>query len=586
MERRLAAILAADVVGYTRLMGVDEAGTFRRLTDLRKTILDPLISEHHGRIVKLMGDGLLVEFASAVDSVACAMAWQNSVAQHEAGGDMDTVLQFRIGINLGDVIVEDGDIHGDGVNIAARLEGLAQPGGICLSDDVYRHAKGKIEAHFEDIGEQKLKNVADPVRVYSVAIEPSAKKAPSSATETLALPDKPSIAVLPFVNMSGDPEQEYFCDGITEDIITNLSRFRDFFVIARNSTFAYKGKAINVKDVGRELGVGYILEGSIQKSANRVRITAQLVDGETGAHLWSERYDRQIDDTFDVQDEVTELIVGTLASGYGGRLRKAWQRRERATTEKSIQAFDYFMRGMDLFDKWTKEDTRLGREFFEKAIELEPMHAKALAKLAWSHLEDAAQDWSEDYDCSVAKGLEFATSSIEAEDEEAWGHWALAGYYLLTKNHDLAVAEILRASELNPNDADVMTDVAYIFSFAGRADEALEYAHRAIRLNPHHPEWYLMQLAPIYFDARRYEDAITTFRRLRGIDTTISNLYRAAAYAAQGDAEGAKKSIGRILELDRNATVTKWTSAKMAPYADASDRTHLCNNLRKAGLPD
>ncbi len=313
MERRLAAILAADVVGYTRLMGVDEAGTLRRLTDLREKVLQPLITEHHGRVVKLMGDGILVEFGSAVDSVACAMAWRDSVALHETDRDTGTVLQFRIGINLGEIIVDGDDIHGDGVNIAARLEGLAQPGGICLSDDIYRYVKGKIEAQFEDMGEQELKNVTDPVRVYHVAVEGPAATTPGAAVAPLPLPDKPSIAVLPFDNMSGDPEQDYFADGMVEDIITEFSRIKWLFVIARNSSFTYKGKAVDIKQVGRELGVRYVLEGGVRKAGNRLRITGQLIDTSTGGHLWADRFDGEMADIFDLQDKVTQSVVGAIA---------------------------------------------------------------------------------------------------------------------------------------------------------------------------------------------------------------------------------------------------------------------------------
>jgi adenylate cyclase len=585
LERRLAAILAADVVGYTRLMGADEAGTLRHLTGLRQDVLEPLIAKHHGRVVKLMGDGLLVEFASVVDALTCAVAWQNDVAAQEAETDEDRRLQFRIGINLGDVIVEGDDIHGDGVNVAARLEGLAEPGGVCMSRTVFNHVKGKVELDFEDLGEQTLKNVAEPVSVYRIAVDGSGTAAASPAKAPLPLPDKPSIAVLPFTNMSGDPEQEHFSDGITENIITNLSRFRDFFVIARNSTFAYKGKAVKMQDVSRELGVSYVLEGSVQRSSDRVRITAQLIDGHTGGHLWSERYDRQLDDIFEVQDEVTEMIVGTLASGYGGRLRKAWQRRIQGSGTQSVQAFDCFMRGMDLYDHFIKEDTQRGREFFEEAVRLDPNYAKAYAKLAWGHIEDAYQGWSEDYEESLAKGLEFANKAIQCEDEESWGHWALAGYYIFTMQHDRALAEFQRAIELNPNDADVLNDVGFCLSYAGRAEEALDSVHKAMRLNPHYPEWYSMQLGQIYFDARQYEEAVVTFENLRSLETVISRLYLAASHAALGHTDEAQKAIGRILELDPQATLQKWTNVKMAPYKDPKDLEHIRENLRKAGLP-
>jgi adenylate cyclase len=312
LERRLAAILAADAVGYTSLMGADEAGTLRRFTELRQDVLEPLIAEHRGRVVKLMGDGFLVEFASVVDALTCALAWQAGVAGHQATAADDQRFDFRIGINLGDVIVDGDDIHGDGVNVASRLEGLAEPGGICLSDDAYRQVRGKAEAAFEDLGEQALKNVAEPVRVYRVKTAAHITAEARPAGDALALPDKPSIAVLPFDNMSGDDEQEYFADGITEDLITALSKIRWFFVIARNSTFTYKGQAVEVTQVARDLGVRYVIEGSVRKAGNRVRITAQLIDATTGRHVWAERYDRLIEDIFELQDEMTQTIVGAV----------------------------------------------------------------------------------------------------------------------------------------------------------------------------------------------------------------------------------------------------------------------------------
>ncbi len=384
MERRLAAILAADVVGYTRLMGADEAGTLRHLTELRQQVLEPLIAEHRGRVVKLMGDGLLVEFASVVDAIACAVAWQERVAEHEAKGDEDKRFKFRIGINLGDVIVEGDDIHGDGVNIAARLEGQAEAGGICLSGDAYRQAKGKVEVGFEDLGEQVLKNVAEPVRVYRIAGDRSSTGAVSPAREPLALPDKPSIAVLPFINMSGDPEQEYFSDGITEDIITELSRFRALFVIARNSSFHYKGTSPKVQDVGRELGVAYVVEGSVRKAGNRVRVTAQLVESESGNHVWAERYDRDLEDIFAVQDDLTRTVVSTIA----GRIEAVGHRRASRMSADSLQAHDLVLRARRHTYAFTRPDNAEAQKLLARAIALDPSNARAHAALSMSHMLD------------------------------------------------------------------------------------------------------------------------------------------------------------------------------------------------------
>ncbi|MDX1575979.1 MAG: adenylate/guanylate cyclase domain-containing protein, partial [Kiloniellales bacterium] len=362
-------------------MGDDEAGTLRRLTELRQQVLEPLIADHRGRIVKLIGDGLLVEFASVVDALACALAWQDGVVERETAADEDTRLRFRIGINLGDVIVEGDDIHGDGVNIAARLEGLAEPGGICLSDDAFRQVRGKIAAEFEDLGEQDLKNVAQPVRVYRIAASGSqplpGESREKPREEPLAMPDKPSIAVLPFLNLSGDPEQEYFSDGITEDIITELSRFRGLFVIARNSSFRYKGQSPRVQDIGRALGIHYVVEGSVRKFGARVRVTAQLIEAESGNHLWAERYDRDLNDIFAVQDEVTQAIVAALP----GRLDAAAFEKGRRRGTESLSAYDYLLRGEWFLQRGGPADSE-ALAMFEKATEADPNSARAYARIA------------------------------------------------------------------------------------------------------------------------------------------------------------------------------------------------------------
>jgi adenylate cyclase len=577
-ERRLAAIMSADVAGYSRLMGKDETGTLSALKALRKDVFAPQVAAHKGRVVKLMGDGALVEFPSIVNAVDCAIAIQQELAGQS--------IKLRIGINLGDIIIEGSDIYGDGVNVAARVQEVAEPGGVALSAVAHDQVLGKVGADFENAGEHEMKNIAKPVRIYrwtDGATDP--QPVTPGAEDALPLPDKPSIAVLPFDNMSGDPEQEYFSDGITENIITDLSRFRDLIVIARNSTFAFKGMGANIQDVSRELGARYILEGSVQRSTDRVRITAQLIDGHTGGHLWAERYDRQLEDIFAVQDDVTEMIVGTLASGYGGRLRKAWQRRTERKATENFQAFDCFMRAMDTIH-FTKDDIRRAGELFEEAIRLDPNYAKAYAKRAWLHIADAAYGWSEDYDGSMAKGLEFATKSLEADDSESWAHWALAGYYWNNGRHDLALSELDEAIELNPNDAEVLTDIGLCLSYAGRAEEGLESAHKAMRINAHSPQWFLMQLGQIYFDARQYEQAVTTLENLRSLETTLTRLYLAASHAALDQSSKAEEAIKRVLELDPLATLEKWANVNLAPYADQKDLEHFRENLRKAGLPD
>jgi adenylate cyclase len=586
MERRLAAILAADVVGYTRLMGADEAGTLRRLTVLREKVLKPLISEHHGRIVKLMGDGLLVEFASAVDSVACAMAWQSSVALHEADNDAAVALQFRIGINLGDVIAEGGDIHGDGVNIAARLEGLAQPGGICLSDDVYRHAKGKTEAQFEDIGDQKLKNVADPVRVYNVVVGPSAAKAPTSVTEPLPLPDKPSFAVLPFTNMSDDPEQEYFSDGITEDIITELSRFRSLFVIARNSSFTYKGRSVKVQDVAKDLGVRFVVEGSVRKAGNRVRVTTQLIEASTGNHLWAERYDRDLEDIFAVQDEITGNIVSCLP----GRLEDAGTAQAKRKRTASMTAYDYLLLGLEQFKLFGRDQNAEARKLFQKAIEIDPLYARAHALVASTYVWDVMAEFGDE---SLDEAFDAVRTALSLDHEDAWAH-AILGFMLFLQGEDEeAVAEFQRAVALNANDADVAAFWANVLVYLGRWREALDWISKALRLNPHPPRWYYWYQALALFSGHRHEEAIKAIRQL-GPELTPGHAYLAACYAHLNQINEAISELAAFTEAyptipeDCEGRETK-SAAKLAKdracrYRVAADAEHFLKGLRKAGF--
>jgi adenylate cyclase len=582
-RRRLAAILAADVVGFSRMMQADEAGTLAVLKSRRTDILQPLVSKHHGRIIKVMGDGVLVEFGSAVEAVSCAVALQEAMAVANEAAEESRRVVLRIGINLGDVMVEGGDLYGDGVNVAARLEGIADPGSVVVSETVFKHVRGRVKFRFDDLGEQQLKNIDEPVRTYRVRQDAGA----ATPGPALNLPDKPSIAVLPFENMSGDPTQDYVGDGIAENIITGLSRFRDLFVIARHSSFAYKGKVAKIPDVCRELGVRYVLEGSVQMSSGRVRVTVQFIDGTTNRHLWAERYDRTVEDIFAVQDEVTETIVGTLATSYGGRLRKAWSARADGSGQRNLRAIDYFQLGQDFLNRYTREDNLRARELFQKAADLDPGYAKPWAKMAFSHLYDRLFGWSEDAAASSASALKSATEAIRRDDDDAWGHWALGAYYLeCLRQHDRALAELLRAVEMNPNDADVITDYGYFLSYAGRSHEGLEWALKGMRLNPHHPEWYVMQLGQIYYDARRYDEAIASFHSLSATDTVSIELYLAASYAALGHMGDSRKAIARALELDPEATIAKWTSPDSAPYSDPKDLEHFAGGLRMAGLPE
>lgn len=581
MERRLAAILAADVVCFSRLMEVDEVGTLAALKSRRKGVLEPLVARHQGRVFKVTGDGVLVEFASAVNAVQCAVELQKAFADANEDVADDRPIVLRIGVNIGDIIIEGSDLYGDGINIAARLEGMAEPGAVLVSDSVHGHVANKVGVHFDDLGLQNLKNIAKPVRVYRAGGTPGVAVTPDAHGG-----ERPTIALLPFVNMTGDRAQDYIGDGLTESIITGLSRFRDLNVIASNSSFVYKGKAIKVQDASRELAAGYILEGSVQKAGNRVRITAQLIDGRTGRHIWAERYDRGIDDLFAVQDEVTGLIVGTLATSHGGRLRKAWQERGQASGTGNMLAMDYFLRGMEFLNRFTKEDNKRAIDAFAKSAELDPAYAKPVAKIAWAHYIDATLGWTASAEDSLAKGLEYAKAAIALDDDESWGHYALAGYHFCTGRFDLAINAYERALSLNPNDADILMDFAMCLCTAGRKKEALEQAQRAMSLNPHCPEWYVAQMGELYFETRRYAEAIAAFESLPSMETVRIRLIEAASHAALGHAEPARRAMERALQLDPQSNVRDCTSAERAPYNDPKDLEHFRENLRKAGLPE
>ena len=539
MERRLAAILAADVVGYTRLMGIDEAGTFRRLTELREKVLEPLIAQHRGRVVKLMGDGLLVEFASLVEAVNCAVAWQAAVVEHEVEQTEDGRLSFRIGVNLGDLIVEGDDIHGDGVNVAARLEGLADPGGICLSGDAYRQAKGKVEAKFEDLGERELKNVAEPVRVYRITSDWNPSVSSASGSATLPLPDRPSIAVLPFDNMSGDPDQEYFSDGISEDIITDLSKISALFVIARNSSFSYKGEAVNIQRVSRDLGVRYVVEGSVRKAGNRARITAQLIDAHTGGHVWADRYDRELVDIFAVQDEITSEIVDAL---HLVLLPNEAEMVARAPTS-DFQAYDYYLKGRQSFHSMTKAKFIEARQWFERAIECDRNFARAYCGLA-----DCGSLLYSKYagDRKYLDGaIDAVTKALDLEPDLAEAHasmgLALSGSMGLALSQagerSKAEEEFAIATELDPDLYEAHYYWARLCFEQGNLLDAAKHFEEAWRVSPRDPRTPSL-LIGIYRDLNRVEDVkvaaqktLETAMRKLDLEPDDSQAYLACASA-------------------------------------------------------
>ena len=449
----------------------------------------------------------------------------------------------------------------------------------------------KLREYYDADGEGDPICISLPKGTYTPQIEFRQNVGTPPASSGPSLPDKPSIAVLPLVNLSGDHANDYLSDGITENIITGLSRFRDLSVIASYSAFSYKGKTLRIQDVASELGVRFVLEGSVQKSSTRITITAQLIDGLTGAHLWAERFDRGVEDIATVLDDLTEIIVASLATTYGGRLGKAWRgRAERNEARQNFLAYDYFQRGIDAFNLFTKGCTATAIQWFEKAIERDPSYGKPYAKIAWAHLCDVWLGWSEDTSFSMAEALKFATAAIQHDDDEAWGYWALAGYHMFGGHHDRAISAYQRALELNPNDADVLNDFGQCLSFAGRAVEGVEVVHKAMRLNPHYPDYWIMQLGPIYFDARRYEDAISTLEKLHSKlhskDTIGVQLYLAASHAALGHTDQARATMASVIRLDPLATLERLAPTFLAPYKNAPDRDHLRENLVKAGLPE
>ena len=578
MERRLAAILAADVVGYTRLMRADEVGTLQRLTALREGVLEPLIAEHTGRVVKLMGDGLLVEFASLVDAVGCAVAWQTAVDEHEAERPEDNRFFFRIGINLGDVIVEGEDIHGDGVNIAARLEGLAEPGGICLSGDAYRQVRGKVEADFEDLGEREVKNLAEPLRVYRIAIKGPSPAPTATVTRPLPLPDKPSIAVLPFTNMSGDPEQEYFADGITEDIITELARFQNLVVIARNSTFTYKGKATRIKDVARDLGVHYVVEGSVRKAGSRVRVTVQLIESKSEKHVWAERYDRELTDIFEIQDELTKAIVGALPS----RLEAADIERIKRKPPQDLAAYDYVLRSKILHHHGTKEANAEALQVLDKAIEIDPEYAQAYAWKACTLRQAILPGYAEEPDVFNAQRIQNAEKALALDENDMECLRILCEIHMEQEDLDKAEHYHNRAFALNPNDPRMLAQRGELMTWLGKPEEGVEWVQKAMQLDPLGADGFAHLLGRALRADRRYEDAIKAYKQVRVVRYQHS-AELAACCAATGNDHEAAKQKAETIRLNPEFSTEKYVAS--LPYKNAGDREHLRDALRRAGLP-
>ncbi|HYM01439.1 MAG TPA: winged helix-turn-helix domain-containing protein [Stellaceae bacterium] len=578
VRRRLTTILAADVAGYSRLTGADEEGTVGRLRTIRSELVDPAMAANRGRFVKATGDGVLIEFASVVDAVRCAMDVQQKMATLNADYVADKHIEFRIGIHLGDVIVEnDGDLMGDGVNIAARLEGIAEPGGICLSEDAYRQVRDRLRDEFTDLGEQHLKNIARPVRAYRWEVGGK----PAAARGKRQLRDKPSIAVLPFVNMSGEPEQEYFSDGISEDIITALSKLRWFFVIARNSSFIYKGKAVHMNQIAEELGVDYVVEGSVRKGGDRVRITAQLNDVATGSHIWAVRYDRSLADVFAVQDEITEAIVAAIEP----QLYAAENFRAQRKPPDSMDAWDLVMRALSHFWRVTRQDNVVAQALLEKAIAIDPHYGQALGVLATSHAFGAHMGW-EDMATAMPVAKRAAEAAIQADSEDPWAHAALGSVNLFLQGFENSLAEFELALRLNPNFSLAQAYYGLALSYCGRWEEANEAARRALQLSPRDPfsAVYAGIAAYAQFVGRNYDEAMRLAResiRQRGDFVGAHRVLTAAAGMA-GQTEVAATALRELRRAQPGISLA-WIANQM-PIQDDTEREHYLEGFRRAGL--
>ncbi len=626
IERKLAAVLAADVAGYSRLMGVDEEGTLTEWKAHRRTIVDPSIKEHHGRIVKSTGDGILVEFASVVDAVRCAVEIQRGMAGRNAEVPPEKRIELRIGVNLGDIIVDAGDIFGDGVNVAARLEGLAEPGGICISRVVRDEVRDKLALGFEDMGEREVKNIARPIRAYRVRTEsapsarapigrPGGENGPArpdrrrrlwAATAvvvilvagigiwlipglysrpgmTQAAAERASIAVLPFSNLSGDPQQDYFSDGLTEDILISLAHFPQLFVIARNSTFAYKGKSVAVNEVGRALGVRYVLEGSVQKAADRVRITAQLIDAQSGGHLWADRYERPLSDVFAVQDEITERIATTLVSN----IERAAIEAARRKAPENLGAYDLYLQGRELRRTSLKPKLLEAEQLFEKAISLDPSFAPSFAELALSQFLAISLQWDPSRKAEfLDKGFSYARRAIALAPSLPLASLVLGDLYLRKPDYEAAVLWGRKAIELNPGDAESYAGFANILTFAGRAAEAIPQIERALRLDPNHPPVYDMFIGRAHVFSSEYEKGIPFLRSCveRAPDFWPCRTHLAAALGQLGRIDEAHQALQAMLRLHPLASVHEYV--QQSDFRAGPEYDRVLDGLRKAGLPE
>jgi adenylate cyclase len=626
VQRKLAALVSADVVGYSRLMGDDEMATIETLTACRE-LMSKCIEQYHGRVVDFTGDNLLAEFVSVVDAIECAVDIQKKLKSQNKELPEMRRMAFRIGVNLGDVIVDGDSIFGDGVNIAARMEGLAEAGGICISGTAYEHVKNKSVFGYEFLGKQKVKNISDPVRAYRVLTRPEdagtlkykvkkddpkhrrrvhlvtiavvvaiiagmvfwkhqlnikGQKPPIvrllEKHRALKLPDKPSIAVLPFTNMSGDIDQDYFSDGMTEDLITDLSQISGLFVISRNSVFTYKGKAVKIKQVAKDLGVRYVLEGSVRRVGDRVRITAQLIDAKTGHHIWAERYDREMKHIFTLQDEVTGKIVEALA------VKLVADEHARLTKKgtDNLGAYDLVLRGSALLNRYTRESNELAAEMFERAIQIDPDYTSAYEGLVWTRLMAWMHAWS--YDPKLLDdALELGKKAVSLDESSPQGHVILGNVYLWKKRHQEAIAELKKAVFLNPNDADALSSLGGALVFSGLPEKALGYLEKAIRLNPNYPEHYIFNLGHAFFELKMYDEAVAALQKsiIKNPNFMPAHGMLASCYGHLG-----KKEFARAKAEDVKRIIPQFSLKGAAEILPMKDEVfeHYAEGLRKAGL--
>jgi adenylate cyclase len=586
VERRLAAILAADVAGYSRLMGNDEEGTLARLKFLRRTLIDPAIASHRGRIVKTTGDGVLVEFASAVDAARSSAEVQRRMAEQNAAWPQEQRIQFRIGIHIGDIIIDDNDIFGDGVNIAARLEGIAEPGGVCISDDAHRQIRGKVDVTFDDMGEQNLKNIVEPMRAWQLRLAGQAGPAirPSlPPTPDLKLPDKPSIVVLPFDNMSAEAGQDYLADGIVDAITAALSCIRSFFVIARSSAFTYRGRATNARDIGKELGVAYLLEGSLQKVGNRLRIIVQLIETEGGAHVWGSRFDGAIDDFFDLEDRITQQVAGALQPS----IRIAEIKRSRRKRPQDLGCYDYTMRAMPHVWTLEKDESTKALELLEKALTIDPEYPLALVLAGWCHAQRAVYTWVDDIEGSQAVARSLAERAADLSGDDPLVLAVLGAVHTFVRNHGTARVLLERAVSLDTNCAWAWSRLGWIENYSDQPNKAIENFERALRLSPIDPMNFnnYVGIGSAHEISERYDEAAALFRRALVEQPNAVWIYRAlaAALSGAGRIEEAKQALVEVLRYYPDLTISKVRQAMV--FSDAAlDR--MAENFRRLGLPD